>query len=491
MNTTTGKPQALGPARVDRAWQWLFASDRRPYLVVFFATLGIYALTAHYFTGQISDTQAVPWPAYEFIHHGTFRLDSAHNLPAGNEWFIRANGHLVVGRMAGPVLAAVPLTALLAWTPLSPAVLGSATAALMTAIAMTALFAALRRLIPARAALAGFVIVAFGTPVWTVAAGELWPQTVDICFLALMLLALSRDRVGWAGIALAPALLSRPHLALVALIMGVGLTIGRRSLRPLIGFGVPAAISLALLFPYNHYTYGRWSLLGIYSAHTDTLTGGGSASGQTLHAYAWSALQTSFSTFQGLFTLSPVLLVAVVCIVRRPRFAPGWAGLALISGLAYQAVQLRMDSWTGGAGFVGSRLTIELVVLAAPIAIVNYQPWAAGHPFRRFSTSVLAGIGMVVFFVGAVLSDYRIGGIYHTFWTTFYPAKVAIAAGPQGVLITSIAVLAFLIFVAERARTCFSQAAPAVVAPRDPSENEVVGVAGEETSPQIVNAGSI
>ena len=74
MNTTTGKPQALGPARVDRAWQWLFASDRRSYLVVFFATLGIYALTAHYFTGQISDTQAVPWPAYEFVHHGTFRL---------------------------------------------------------------------------------------------------------------------------------------------------------------------------------------------------------------------------------------------------------------------------------------------------------------------------------------------------------------------------------------------------------------------------------
>jgi hypothetical protein len=488
MNSTTDEPRALTPARMERMRDWLFVSDRRTCLVVFLATLGVYLLTAHYFTGQISDTQAVSWPAYEFIHHGTFRLDNAHNLPVNNEWFVRADGHLVVGRMAGPVLAAIPLTALLAWTSFTPAILGSATAAILTAVAMTALFAALRRLVPARAALAGFVIVGFGTPVWTVAAGELWPQTVDICFLALMLYALSRNRVGWAGIALSPALLSRPHLALVALIMGVGLTVGRRSLRPLIGFGVPAAVSLALLFPYNHYTYGRWSLLGIYSAHTDTLTG--ADGGMGIHAYAWDALQTFFSTFQGLFTLSPVLLVAVVCIVRRPRYAPGWTGLALLSGLAYQAVQLRVDSWTGGAGFVGSRLTLELVVLAAPMAIVCYQPWGAGHPVRRFGTSVLAGAGLVVFFVGAVLSDYRIGGHYHTFWTTFYPAKVAMAAGPQGVLIVTVAVLAFVIFVAERYRACFSQATPAIVAPRDSPENEKLDTAAPDTSVERVEAGS-
>ena len=489
MNTTTGETRALMPPRVERAREWLFVSDRRSYLVVFLATLGIYLLTAHYFTGQISDTQAVIWPAYEFVHHGTFRLDAVHNLPVGNEWFIRVNGHVVVGRMAGPVLAGVPLAALLAWTPLTPAVLGSATAAIMTAMAMTALFAALRRLVPARAALAGFVIVAFGTPVWTVAAGELWPQTVDILAISLMLYALARNRVGWAGIALAPAMLSRPHLALVALIMGVGLTVGRRSLRPLIGFGVPAAIGLALLFPYNHYTYGRWSLLGIYGAHTDALTGGGS--GQSLHAYAWAALQTSFSTFQGLFTLSPVLLVAVVCLVRRPRFAPGWTGLALISGLAYQAVQLRVDVWTGGAGFIGSRLTLELVVLAAPMAIICYQPWAAGHALRRFITSVLAGIGLAVFFVGAVLSDYRIGGSYHTFWTTFYPAKVAMAAGPQGALIVTVAVLAFVIFVAERYRTCFHQASPAIVAPREPHKDDTLDASSREPSAQTVKAGSV
>jgi hypothetical protein len=458
----------IAAGRLQAVVDWVLVSRRRQYATLFLATLGIYLLTAHYFTGQISDTEAVIWPAYEFVHHGTFHLESVHDLPKHNEWFIQANGHLAAGRMMGPILAGVPVCALLAWTPLTPAELNSTTAAVYTAIAMVVLFAALRRLVDDRVALAAFIVVAFGSAVWTVAAGELWPQTVDVLFICLMLLALARGRVGWAGIALAPALTSRPHLALVALIMGVGLAIGRRSWRPLFGFGVPAAVALALLFPWNRYNLGSWQLLGTYSAHVTTLQQGGGG----VQPFASSALQAMFSPMQGLLLYTPVLLLAVVWIVRRPLHAPGWTGLALLSGLIYQVVQLRVDSWTGGAGFVGSRLTLELLVLASPIAAVCYPPWAAGHPLRRFSASILAGAGVVLFSVTAVLSDYRVGGRYHTFWTTFYPWKVVRAAGPQGLLISSVAIVAFLIFVVERYRKCFAEAAVGVVAPREPSEDE-------------------
>ena len=429
---------------------------RRLYLTVFLATALVYLLTSHIASGQISDTQAVIAPAYNFVHHGTFFLDHARGLPANNEWFWHVNGHLVSARMMGPVLAGVPLCALLAWTPLSPGALNALNAALLTALAMTFLLAALRRMVPDRLALTGYAVVAFGTSVWTVAAAETWPQTVDVLFLALMLLALSRRRVGWAGIALAPALLSRPHLAVVALVMGVGLAATRRSWRPLLGFGIPAVGAFGLLYVWNHAIYGRWQLLGTYS---DKLTSvpAGSGGGRSYLANVAGALVTPT---QGLLVLSPLLALALVWLLRHPGSAPAWSRLAMLAGLLYEAIQLRLDVYTGGGGFFGSRLTLELVLLAAPMAVTTYHPWATGHPGRRYVTSLAAAWSVAIFATGALLKDYLIGGDSSLDWTSYYPARVIGFAGRTGAMVTMLLTLALLAFAGFRYRTLFVTRSP-------------------------------
>ena len=88
----------------------------------------------------------------------------------------------------------------------------------------------------------------------------------------------------------------------------------RRSWRPLLAFGSPPAVSGVLLFLWNHWYYGSWTLLGAYQAHTKALVSG---LGQTTYKgdgvvpYWNGALATFFSPRQGLFVFSPIAAPAV------------------------------------------------------------------------------------------------------------------------------------------------------------------------------------
>ena len=453
----------VGLTRRQRLAGAVTSSRRRTYVAVFLATAAVYLLTAHYRSGQVNDTQAVIWPAYQFVHHGTFFMESSHNTPM-NTWWFADHGHLVVGRMMGAIIAGVPLCALLAWAPIHPETLNAMNGALLTALAMTALLGVLWRLVPRRAALTGVAVVAFGTPIWTVTASETWPQTVDVLFLCLMMLALAHDRIWWAGIALLPALLARPHLGVVALVIGLGLAASRHSVRPLVAFGGPGVGAIGILLLWNHHMFGAWNLLGTYSHHVQDLE----TPSVDIFDYGHDAFAAMFVPLQGLMLFSPVLALSLVWIFRRPRYAPSWAGLALISGVLYQLIQLRLDVFEGGEHFFGSRLTLEMLVLAAPVAVVTYQPWAAGHRTRRYVTSLLAGAGAVIFYVGALLGDHRLGFSSYQEWTTFFPARVVAAAGAKGIVVASIALFCFCLFALDRYRSIYRAPRAEVLMPRTP-----------------------
>ena len=446
MSPLTG---VLQRARVSRrpslplALDWAFASARRTWWSVFLLVGLMYLLTAHWTSGQVNDTVAAIWPAWNVVHHGSFFLDGVH-VP-DIVWFREVHGHLVSNRMMGVVVSGVPVSAGLSWTPLTPAQLNALNGALLTAVAVACLALVFRRLAAPRLAAAATVVVAFGTPLWTTAAAETWTHSVNALFLALALLMVSRDRFWLTGLALAPALMTRPHLALVAFVLGVGLGLHRRSMRPAVAIGVPATAAVGVLVLWNRWMFGAATIGGAYAGKLETATRVPSG-GSEISAYVRNALAAAFTPDLGLFVFTPVALLALVWISRYWRRVPDWARLALLGGVLYQLMQLRLNGYSGGGQFYGNRLVVELVVLAAPAALAAYRPWSAGHVWRRFTGSVLAGIGVATFAVGAFLADYLVGTGTRSDWTVYYPATVVHAAGMTGSLAAGVIASCLLMF---------------------------------------------
>ena len=378
-----------------------------------------------------------------------------------------ANGHLISGRMMGAILSGVPVCALLAWTHLSPNDLNAVNAAVLTSLTITALGATFRRVAPARTAMAATIVIAFGTSLWTVAASQTWPQTGDALWLSLMLLAVSWQRLWWAGFALLPALITRPHLAVVCLVMGLGLATRARSVRPLLAFGVPPAIAGVLLLFWNHTFFDQWNLLGAYQGHTAALT-----AGQLLGVPYWEgALATFFAPSLGLFVFTPVAALAVFWMWRSRQSLPSWTVMALVGGLGYEALQLKLDIFTGGGGFYGGRLVIELVVLASPAAVAGYLPWSNGHLRRRLATTVLCAASIATFAIGARLPMWLLTLPTSRTWLNYYPLRVVEFAGDHGELAAATSIAVAAAFVIARVLWIRQADPPPLVGPRESSED--------------------
>jgi hypothetical protein len=405
----------------------------------------IYLLTAHWNTGQVNDTQAAIWPAWNFVHHGSFFLDHVRGLPH-NIWFSPVNGHLVSNRMMGVVLAGVPISAVLAWTGLTPESLNALNGALIAALAVSFLCLVFREIVTPRLALGASVAVAFGTSLWTVAGAETWPQSVDALCAAMALLAVARSRFWLAGLALAPALLTRPHMAIVALILGLGLSLTKRSFRPLLRIGIPTGAGVAALVLWNHWMFGRWNLGGAYVSSLATATKAPRGA-EAAVGFLANAAGAGFTPAKGLFIFTPVALLAVFWIVATGRRTVTWSQIAFIAGLGYEFIQLRLNSYTGGAEFYGNRLVIELVVLSSPLAVVSYQQWAAGHPWRRFSASVFSALGIATYSVGGLLGHSLAGTGTQSDWLVYYPEFVVRAAALSGLMVTLLIGATLLVFV--------------------------------------------
>ncbi len=449
--------------------------------------LVIYLSTAQFTTIQIDDTTAAMWPAWNFVHHGSFMLDHTQGLAKHNDWISVIHGHKVSSRAMGVVVLGVPVCALLSWLPLNITELNAINAALLSALTITALGATFRRVAPPRTAMAATFVVAFGTSIWTVAASQTWPQTGDALFLALMLLFISRGQIWAAGFVLIPALITRPHLAFVSLIFGVGLAVSRRSWRPLLAFGIPPIISGGLLFVWNHWYYGSWTLLGAYQAHTKALVSGlgqTSYKGDGVVPYWNGALATFFSPRQGLFVFSPIALLAVLWMVQARRHIPGWAVMALVGGLLYEVIQLRIDVYTGGAGFFGGRLIIELVVLASPAAVAAYLPWSAGHRGRRILATVLSVVSMATFAIGARMALYLLADPLQKAWVSYFPYRVVSRSGEKGLYEVVGTFVVAIGFVVIRSVQIWQTPAAVLIAPREPLDDRITSDQTSERVPE-------
>jgi hypothetical protein len=446
-------PEVALPGRILDA---VTQSGGRTWLAVFGLTLVVFAVTSHWWTGQVSDAIGAEWPAWQLAHHGTLDLTGIHGLPH-DEGFLRLNGRVVAPRTMGVLLIAIPLNFLLGWTSLTAVQVGAFTASIVTAIAVANISVVLRTLVTPRRAILAALLLAFGTGMWTIASAELWTHGPTTMWLSLGLIFLARERFWLAGIALSPAITTRPHLAFAVAVIGLTVGWAQRSVKPVLALAVPAVAAVGVLLAWNTWYFGQTTLASPpYGSAIDVATQ--PLTGSTIASFAQNVAGTLVSGWCGCLLYSPVLVVLLLAIPAGWRAAPPYARGAMLGGLAYLAVQLHIDTFNGGGTYYGNRLVLELLVLSTPLAAVGYTHWSAGRPWRVAATTSLAAVSVGIFTTGTLLADYRIGGDFSD-WTTWYPVMIVRSAGVVGLLVVAIVGLGVLFSIRESLRTAMRASA--------------------------------
>lgn len=309
--------------------------------------------------------------------------------------YAAARPDLVPARLAGsnrPDIAPVATTV----PPMWPATLS---AIIVTALACAAVgqFARDAGADRPRAIVIG-VAAGVATGAWSIASNMSWTHGPGMLAIMLALLAFARERWLVGGLALGFGVLVRPHIAVVAAVVGVWVALRRRSWRPMIEVGLGSGAGLAALLLYNRALWGTWTVTGGYS----TQFGDNLAAGTAVPLLRNVALGL-LSPDRGLLVWAPFLLVLVPVAWSRRHELPDWAQAAAVGGILYLLVQWKANRYSGGSGFFGYRYPLEAMfagsaclVLAVPAALSSPR---LGRALRL--TLVAAATGQAV---GAVFT---------------------------------------------------------------------------------------
>lgn len=320
---------------------------------------------------------------------------------ARSTWVIEAaNGHTVIGRSPGTVLAGLPGY----WSSggstfaMAP---GALTAALLTGTTILLLFLTLRRLTTTLQALVGAAATGFTTPVWSVAANGIWPHTITILGIAGMAWATTSKRWWLVGLFGGVVLWGRLHAAVIVAIFGLFLAWRRRSPGIAIRIGIVGAVALALISVWSRWMYGTWSPTASY----DTTVFENYALDHRFDPLNQLAMWVALD--RGILVWTPVILLLLPGLVRGWASLPDWSRGLLLGGLAYTLLQATLNHFKGGEGFYGYRLTLELLMCAAPALVLSARYLRL--PVRRLLGPVLA-LQFVAFMVGSSADFFVPGG---------------------------------------------------------------------------------
>jgi hypothetical protein len=355
----------------------------------------VFLLTSNLSSEQSGDTVFAALPAWQLAQHGTLQLDQ---FAGWSGWLVQVYDHWYSNRFPGVIASGVPFYAALG-NPAAPGVLPAAVAAAFwTAGAMLVLHWLLCRFVSPMTATVAVLVTALATPVWTVSADGLWTHG-PAQFVLLLGVALGvRRRWTLAGTAYGIAILLRPHLAFVPLVIGLWHARGNRgpAIATRVGAGSLAGVVALLL--YQHAVFGRWSLLGGYSpAHASP------------EGVGWSELPVNLlgalvSPERGLLLLTPFLMALAPGFRRAWRVAPSWVRSAAVAGLAYGAVQLYLMRFSGGSRFYSWRVLIETFTLMTPLLVLCWTEWTSRTTRRRVIFAALVGLSIGHHAAGAIVN---------------------------------------------------------------------------------------
>lgn len=327
--------------------------------------------------------------------------------PGRDIWVIqRSDGKEVVGRSPGSVIAAIPGYLVLGQGPFS-VMPGALTAAVLASLATYLLAATLGQLMPRREAALAALIFALSTPIWTVAANQMWPHTITVLGICGMSWAAARERWWLVGVFGGVVLWGRLHAAVIVAVVGLLLGWRRRDARLTFAIGIGSGLLLALQAAWTRWIYGSWNPLSSY----ETGKFEEYATGHTLDVV--NQLGFWIAPDRGLFVWTPIVLVLLPALVRHWRELPDWSRAMLLAGVCYTVLQGLLNRFSGGDSFYGYRLTLELLACSAPALALSAL--RLGRAARLLFAPVLA-LQALTILPGAV--NEKLGSPAEEVWTT-------------------------------------------------------------------------
>lgn len=318
-------------------------------------------------------------------------------------WIVETkDGREAVGRAPGVIAFSVPAYVLLPSTTIS-AVPGGLTAAVLSALAVMLFFLLLRDRTGSRTALIAAMLLAFATPVWSVAADAMWPHTLTT--LGILGMAWSAagaaDRGRWwlVGLFGGVALWGRLHAALVCAVLGVGVAIVRRRPAIAVRVGAAAGAALALMTVWTRWMYGSWDPTSGYRAGNF-----GQHVGDNLLDLP-NYLGFVLSADRGLLWWSPLLVLLLPAAWRNRRALPDWSRWLAVGGASYLLSQAVLNRFSGGDQFYSYRTSLELVVSLAPALALSAHRMSDRE--RRWFVP-LAVLQLVLIAPGAVSNGFHV-----------------------------------------------------------------------------------
>lgn len=277
---------------------------------------------------------------------------------------------------------------------------GALMAVLVTATAMAALAVVFHELgTSPLQAVAGGVAAGLATGSWSIASNMPWTHGPAMLCIALAVLAASRDRWWWAGLALGVGVTIRPHIAVIALILGVGITLTRRRIVPVVAVGIGSSMGLAALLAYNAWLWAGVTVAGGY---------GGGFTENLASPDAWYYVRNIavglFSPVTGVVPWAPFLVVLGAGAWVARRHLPDWSIAMSIGAVAYLLIQWKANRASGGQDFFAYRYPLEPMVAMAPLLFLGWKEWVHGDSTRERVLRLTLGIGVLGQAVGAVLS---------------------------------------------------------------------------------------
>ncbi len=206
------------------------------------------------------------------------------------------------------------------------------------------------------------VLAGTATSAWSVAANMSWTHGPAMLAVAAGGLAAARDRWFGTGLAYGAGILVRPHIAVVAAVLGLVVGFRRRDWRPVVAVGLGAGIGLAALLTYNAAVHGAPSVSGGYPPVLLE---------RALAVDAWSFVRNVARGLAhpryGLLIWAPFLLPLGLAAWRDRRAVPDWTVAAALGGIAYLLLQWKANRASGGAGYFSYRYPLEALAAAAPL----------------------------------------------------------------------------------------------------------------------------
>jgi hypothetical protein len=428
----------------------MMAESMRPSrqaILLFFGLLFIYNLNLRQVSSH--DTYASRFVPISILRDGDLILDEfvpeTIKQQAGDQFFSDyfhyTRGHFYDSHPPiGPLLA-LPVYALPAWigiparAELVANLFSKLAASIMAALSALAVFAASRRLLRATkaslddhqrtremsVALMAALTYGLATSVWSTASLAMWTHTPAVMAYAIALWALMSQRPGFAGAAVAAAVVARQATAPAAALLGVYLAhrawykasdngwsseTARASRADLYRFCAASVVIGLTGLLYNYWMFGN--AVGGAPLRTAYWVKELGAAGMFSGSFAVGLPGLTISPNRGILIFCPAVLIAVAGAITAWRMngrsdAVLLARYASIAALGILLIYSKFIAWWGGHGF-GPRYLTDAMPFLGPLFALGLMPLVertSGLRLRQTAAIVLLCYSVFIQAVGA------------------------------------------------------------------------------------------